>query len=367
MLASQTSAFHSRCLRNKGGEFFVLISSRLWLLIAYVKIKSLLRISPQPSDYSSISSLWQQPSDAVPLIEFFSDRNRNSEVKPLPCHSHNDYWRKVPLFDALAYGCASVEADIWLPLPPAEDRVEFGEKIVNIELQVGHVRDELTVDRTLDSLYLAPLFRMFYERTSPDDGSTSGIFESSPSTTLVLLLDFKSSTDPSAVWRALQIHLVTFREFGWLTHWDREQNRRITRPLTIVVTGDARFEDVIASPYRDVFYDAPLEKLATDSRYNASNSYYTSASLGALVGKVGLGRSLNGAQMNKLEDATGLAKEKGLVSRIWGTPSWPIGTRNRVWEQMLEVGVDVLNVDEFETATKKDWRLCKVAGVDLCT
>lgn len=336
------------------------------MLIVYVKIKSLLRISPQPSDYSSISSLWEQPSDAVPLIEFFSDRNHNSEAKPLPCHSHNDYWRKVPLFDALAYGCASVEADVWLPLPPAKDRVEFGEKIMNIELQVGHVRDELTVDRTLDSLYLAPLFRMFYERSSPDDGSTSGIFKSSPSTTLVLLIDFKSSADPSAVWRALQIHLITFREFGWLTHWDREQNKRITRPLTIVVTGDALFGDVTASPHSDVFYDAPLEKLATDSRYNASNSYYTSASLAALVGNIGLGRSLNGAQINKLEDATGLAKEKGLISRIWGTPSWPIGTRNRVWEQMLEVGVDVLNVDEFETATKKDWRLCKVAGVDLC-
>lgn len=29
-------------------------------------------------------------------------------------HSHNDYWRDVPLFSALSHGVTSVEADVWL-------------------------------------------------------------------------------------------------------------------------------------------------------------------------------------------------------------------------------------------------------------
>lgn len=339
----------------------------LWLLIAYFKVKSMLRVSPPPNDFSRISSLWEEPDDAIPLIDYYSGRRKHSKIAPLPCHSHNDYWRKVPFFEAISYGCASVEADVWLPPPSEPLRQEFGEDIINIELQVGHSLDSLTYERTLDSLYLRPLFRMLYERWSPEDGSTSGIFESSPSTTLVLLIDFKPSEDIYAVWRALQIHLIIFRDYHWLTYWDNEKNKRVTGPLTIVTTGDAPFDEIVASPFNDVFYDAPLDKLTTDDRYNASNSYYASASLSNLAGKLMLGRSLNDAQTDKVESYTGLAEEKGLVARVWDIPSWPVATRNKIWEQLLGAGVGVLNVDDFGTATKRDWRLCKIAGIELCT
>ncbi|KAL1634143.1 Altered inheritance of mitochondria protein 6 [Neofusicoccum ribis] len=337
----------------------------LWLLIAYLKIKSIFSGSHQSNAYSEISSLWKQPSDAVPLILYHSSHGANLDVNPLPCHSHNDYWRKVPLFDALSYGCTSVEADIWLPLQ-SEDRIQDNILIKNIELRVGHTRDSLDPDRTLDSLYLAPLFRMLYEQTSPDDEPTAGVFGSSPSTTLVLLIDFKPSEDPAAVWRALQIHLMTFRSQKWLTYWDREESVRVTGPLTVVATGDVPFEEIAASPHGDVFYDAPLDKLATDGRFNESNSHYASASLKDVVGGISLGQSLSSDQMDKLESAVGVARERGLVVRAWGIPSWPVATRNKIWEQLLEAGVGVLNVDSFETATKKDWRLCKIAGIEMC-
>lgn len=83
------------------------------------------------------------------------DRNRpnitedgdTKSVLPIPCHSHNDYTRNVPLFDALHAGCTSVEADIWL----------VGS---NKELQVGHNKASLSPSRTLESLYLRPLVRL---------------------------------------------------------------------------------------------------------------------------------------------------------------------------------------------------------------
>lgn len=77
------------------------------------------------------------------LAHYPTDATRN--IHPIPCHSHNDYWRRVPLFDAIHAGCTSVEADVWL----FKDR--------NNELFVGHDTASLTPDRTLASLYVNPL------------------------------------------------------------------------------------------------------------------------------------------------------------------------------------------------------------------
>ena len=33
---------------------------------------------------------------------------------PVPVHSHNDYKRRIPVFEALASGCISIEADVHL-------------------------------------------------------------------------------------------------------------------------------------------------------------------------------------------------------------------------------------------------------------
>lgn len=66
------------------------------------------------------------------------------DVVPIPCHSHNDYWRAVPLFDALHAGCTSVEADLWL-LPGDH------------EIYVGHDRGSLSDRRTLRGMYLNPI------------------------------------------------------------------------------------------------------------------------------------------------------------------------------------------------------------------
>jgi hypothetical protein len=46
------------------------------------------------------------------LKDYPTDATR--DVTPIPCHSHNDYWRRVPFWDAIHWGCTSVEADVWL-------------------------------------------------------------------------------------------------------------------------------------------------------------------------------------------------------------------------------------------------------------
>lgn len=94
-------------------------------------------------EYEQYLPDWGEPGHAGDgLARYPTDATRN--ILPIPCHSHNDYWRRVPLLDAIHAGCISVEADVWL----FKDREE---------LYVGHGTSSLTRERTFNSLYINPL------------------------------------------------------------------------------------------------------------------------------------------------------------------------------------------------------------------
>lgn len=139
-------------------------------------------------------------------------------------------------------------------------------------------------------------------------------------------------------------------------------------PLTVVGTGNTPFDLVIANgTYRDVFFDAPLTSLVpANSVYNANNSYYASTSLSSSIGRIGSWRGLSAAQKSTIKGQVESARQAGLKSRYWDTPSWPVGWRNRVWENLMELGADVLNVDDLIGAARWDWEMCVVGGVNIC-
>lgn len=57
-------------------------------------------------------SAWGRPGTSSEGLSWYpTDFTR--DIIPIRCHSHNDYWRKVPLFSAIRAGCISVEADVW--------------------------------------------------------------------------------------------------------------------------------------------------------------------------------------------------------------------------------------------------------------
>ncbi|KAJ5692025.1 hypothetical protein N7462_001448 [Penicillium macrosclerotiorum] len=281
-------------------------------------------------------------------------------VIPVACHSHNDYWRRVPLFSALAAGCISVEADIWLD---------------GDDLRVGHTLRTVLPGQTLRTLYLNPLLDILERHNQPptltttittSSNSTSqsfisspspnldliGVFATNTSQSLTLLIDFKAS--PDLLWPILIKQLQPLREKGYLTHFNGFSI--IQRPLTIVVTGAAPFPRIRdAYTYRDIFYDAPLDDLATDSPYNASNSYYASVDFHRAIGALPLGR-LSQDQLAKVRGQIDAAHAHGLKVRYWGTPKWPVGLRNYVWKMLVREGVDVLNVDDLHSATRGDWK-----------
>jgi hypothetical protein len=312
------------------------------------------RISPGVTANSvmDIISKWQNPADSLSLPTPWNP-NFSRDIKPVPCHSHNDYWRQVPLYDAISAGCTSVEADIWVHESGSNDT----------DLLVGHDKQSLTPERTLQSLYLEPFLQILQNKNTPADpnakpgnmsvsGSPHGIFDSSPETTMILLLDFKS--DGAELWPIVSKQLEPLRAKQWLTYWESSTNTRHTSPITVVASGNAPFPLVISNnTYRDIFFDAPLTDVS-NTIYTTSNSYLASTSLGKAIGTLWFGK-VNAKQRKTLSTQVGGAKEKGLLARYWDTPDWPVVWRESVWKTLLDAGVGLLNVDDLARASTWKW------------
>lgn len=296
------------------------------------------------------------------------------DVVPIPCHSHNDYWRTEPLFSALRAGCAGVEADVWFF---ADHYAETG------SLLVGHDTASLTRRRTFASLYVEPLVSLlldanprtpFHRGNGRGDADQEefayGVFDVDPSRSLVLLVDVK--TDGADTWPRVLEQLEPLRSRGWLTHVDADGVVR-PRPVTVVATGNAPFDLVAANAtYRDAFFDAPLEALWEEeeegeeekrdasgrsvAEYNATNSFYASADFRQAVGRVeGGGAGLTDRQLRAIRGQIRGAHRRGLKARYWETPAWPVALRNTIWRVLMDEGADILNVDDLHAASRGIW------------
>lgn len=267
------------------------------------------------------------------------------DVLPKPIHSHNDYWRKVPLFTALKQGAMSVEADVWL----------FDEPDRRGTLYVGHERAALQAERTFQSLYIQPIVDIL-ERQNPQsefyNDNYRGVFDTNPNQTLILLVDVKTSGPTT--WAKVVEQLEPLRQRDWLTYY--ANNTVHTRPVTVVGTGDTPFADLVANEtYRDYFYDAPLNKLDGDGTYDATNSFYASVSFGSAIGSPWMG-GLGAEQVERIRRQVRQAHDAGLKVRYWDLPSWPVSTRDRIWDLLVKEGVDMLNVDNVKAAAKRQWK-----------
>lgn len=293
-------------------------------------------------------------------------------VKPRACHSHNDYLRPYPLFSALAAGCSSVEADVWL----TDD---------GTDLLVGHDAASLTADRTLTSIYLNPLLGILDGINAGWDGTTDaaatkplGVFRTEPNVTLVLLIDVKTPSNDT--WPPVVEQLSALRDKQYLARY--EDGGLKPGPVTIVGSGNivsdrSVFTSINVYPnrpfyeYHDTFLDAPLASLpqatnaSRDSRLVASDpdvpgqtwtnktAYYASTSFKATIGSVITGFSSK--QLSTLRAQIAAAARLGLKSRYWDTPNWPLGYRDYVWGVLEREGVGVLNVDDLEGAARGGW------------
>ena len=303
-------------------------------------------------------------------------------AEPVPCHSHNDYWRPRPLLDAISTGCTSVEADVWL---------------IDDQLYVGHGLRSVDRNKSLSRMYLDPLLDMLDQQTGHSDAAYSpspvqtSIFYKQPNQTLVLLVDFKNSG--ADAFRRLHQDLEPLRNKGYLTYHDG--GKQIDGPVTVVTSGQkTSFDSILANTiHRDIFFDAPLERLwqpprpplaDTDKRtftmdyasamaddilpasdlhvpFDTTNSFYASTSFRSAVGYVWRGH-LSPRQMRIIRGQINGAKSRGLKVRYWDTPTWPIALRNHIWHVLAKEGVDFLSVDDLEGCAKSSWKAADKHG-----
>lgn len=352
-------------------------------------------------DPAAMALDWTQPDKtSTDMASYLLDITK--DVRPIPCHSHNDYWRRVPLYDALRWGCTGVEADVWL---------------FDDDLFVGHSTHALTQTRTFRSMYVDPLVKMLDHKnentTSPaiptDPSSSSsnstatklGVFDTAPQQTLVLLVDFKNNG--SQIFPYVWSQLTALRSKGYLTTYDGTTTH--PGPITVVATGRAPFDLITANTtHRDIFFDAPLDRLYLDpdssstdadadqtqyddtnstapvlspsstsssssssagagqgtvgtsptSHFDQTNSFYASTNFQSSIGRPWWGR-LSASQRRKIRGQIKGAHARGLKVRYWGAPSWPIALRNSVWAELVGMGVDYLNGDDLQAMTRGDW------------
>lgn len=249
---------------------------------------------------------------AARLLAFASLLAASAQAQPIPqprAHAHNDYEHTRPLFDALAHGFCSLEADIHL---------------VDGALLVAHDLDETQPGRTLQTLYLDPLRR----RIQRNGGN---VYPDGPPITL--LIDIK--TEAVATYTAL--HRVLRQYADILTIFSGETMDE--GPVTAIISGNRPRATMAAQPIRYAAYDGRLEDLDLYSPTTfiplISDNWFTFARW------LGQGDPPEKV-LKRLEETVAKAHAQGRKIRFWATSDNPA-----VWRVLYDAGVDYLNADDL--------------------
>lgn len=235
-----------------------------------------------------------------------------SQSVPLPnAFAHNDYFHKHPLYDALENGYTNIEADIFL---------KHGDLIV------AHINPFFKYNRTLETLYLKPLFDLI--------NKNKGQVYKGYNYPVTLLIDIK--TDADQTYLALKPLLEKYRSM--LTAY--ENGKIAIRPVTIVISGHKPYDLIKEETDRLAFIDEDLRETARDTTYN---NIFTMASCkySKLITWTGDG-VMPGMQKQLLCSYVKMAHRHGKKVRLWASPE-----NKTVWRELLNCGVDLINTDKL--------------------
>ena len=230
-------------------------------------------------------------------------------VKPGPLykHSHNDYTRDHPLYDALAHDFDSVEADIHLK---------------NGQLLVCHDSGDCHSDKSLESMYLAPLYKIFQRGKG---------WVRPNQTPLTLLIEFKD--DGEQTYRAVLPLLRKYQDM--LTVASKGKVRRGAVP--VVITGHVPRQTITKAEPRLMAVDGGEGDLASDVSPD-------------LVPWVSLDWDSHNRDVKDLECR---ARQHHRLLRLWG------GSDDEFqWLIECAAGVDILSTNHL-TRFDRVWKDCR--------
>ncbi len=258
------------------------------------------------------------------LVLFLTARAHAAEAEPRPllgAHAHNDYEHPRPLFDALACGFASIEADIHL---------------VDGRLLVAHDRKSVAPERTLEALYLDPL----RVRVRQHGGR---VFRGGP--TVTLLVDVKSE----AATTYAVLHATLSRYADILTVY--RGGVPTLGAVSVVLSGNRARAELAAQTLRYAVIDGRIEDLTANPPVALVpwvSDNWQKVSAWKWTGPI------PDAEREKLRELVARAHAQGRRFRLWNTPDTP-----EVWQVLRAEGVDLIGTDRL--AALRDFLLAPPA------
>lgn len=219
-------------------------------------------------------------------------------------HAHNDYEHQRPLFDALACGFASVEADVHL---------------IAGELYVSHNRPRPAPAITLEKLYLEPLDSLCRLYGAVHKGF-GGPF--------LLLIDIK--TDATATLEKLT---AVMKRYPSLFPRDKPQGM-----VQAIISGNRNYDLLLRE-----------DLVCIDGRPNDLGKGFTPDKMPVISDHFGNWIHWNGKgepnpdEIKLLEILARRVHAENKRLRLWAIPD-----REEAWQVLLDAGVDLINTDRLE-------------------
>lgn len=229
-------------------------------------------------------------------------------------HAHNDYLHPRPLWDALAAGFGSVEADVWY----REGR-----------LLLGHTRVETLSARTLEQWYIQPLAALVRE---------SGRALTDLEQPFQLLIDVKE--EGAATLLAIEEMLQGYRDILCRV----EDGRAVDGAIQVVYTGNRPFSVISTAPVRFGTmdgHDGDVPTAPDPARMPLVSESWS------MLGWQGFG-SMPADQEERLERFVANVHASGARARFWGAPELFPGRRPVIWDAQLNAGVDLIGTDHLQ-------------------
>jgi hypothetical protein len=220
--------------------------------------------------------------------------------------AHNDYEHRRPLLDSIDSGIQHVEADVFL---------------VRGKFLVAHDLKDASEDRTLDNLYLKPLYML----TKAGKGS---IFSGGRGP-FWLMVDIKSAGEN--VYRELELLLAAYRPM--LVEWTDEGMG--SGAVAVVLSGNRPTKEVARQSRRWVAVDGRPEDVEANPPVGLMPWISTSY--------LGFKWPRQGPTLETEAAVGGFVRachEQGRKVRFWAIPDNP-----SFWQKQLEWGVDLINTD----------------------
>ena len=221
------------------------------------------------------------------------------EKSSFKLHSHNDYLRNVPFWEAYSVPCQSIEVDVILE---------------NNQLMVAHERQSIKPENTLLALYLDPI-----RKAKEMNAGENPEFQ--------LLIDLKTAAIPTLT--LLITQLENYRDILATT-----EN---PKGVKIVISGNqpevsayVDYPDYIFFDYQKplLTVELPWEKIALVS--------YSFRSISVWNGKGRIVEAERQKGLDLVEKVHGFNKP----IRFWATPD-----SKTAWKALSEMGVDYINTD----------------------